>query len=201
MADNFEHVRPTAETSVSSQPGNSTIGARKRFLALLLGAFYTVAILAIAAFLGSFLYEAARTYSFASNPLPDLSKLDQAVVADPLDADAPQAGETAPQIATDKQVLEDRALHLPQEQVNILLLGTDERPDENGPARTDTMMLVTLDLAQQTAGMISLPRDLWVPIPGYDITTKINTAYDIGERRGYPGGGAQLAKDTVSSFI
>ena len=49
--------------------------------------------------------------------------------------------------------------------------------------------------------MLSLPRDLWVPIPGQNITTKINTAYGLGEAQGYQGGGAQLAKDTVSSLI
>ncbi|NJN83924.1 MAG: LCP family protein, partial [Caldilineaceae bacterium] len=37
--------------------------------------------------------------------------------------------------------------------------------------------------------------------PGYDFSYKINMAYVVGEERGYPGGGAQLAKDTVSSFI
>ena len=86
-------------------------------------------------------------------------------------------------------------------QINILLLGSDERIDGDEPPRTDTMLLVTLDLRRKTAGMISLPRDLWVPIPSYNLTSKINTAYAIGEQRGYEFGGAQLAKDTVSSFI
>ena len=49
--------------------------------------------------------------------------------------------------------------------------------------------------------MVSLPRDLWVPIPGQGVTTKINTAYILGEMNNYPGGGPQLAKDTVGSFI
>ena len=90
---------------------------------------------------------------------------------------------------------------LPERQINILLLGSDNRDSDGEPPRTDTMMLLTLDLDRQTAGMISLTRDLWLPIPGYNLTTKINTAYALGEQRGYPGGGAQLAKDTVSSFI
>ena len=88
-----------------------------------------------------------------------------------------------------------------ESQINILLLGSDERIDGDEPPRTDTMLLVTLDLRRNTAGMISLPRDLWVPIPSYNLTSKINTAYAIGEQRGYKFGGAQLAKDTVSSFI
>ena len=90
---------------------------------------------------------------------------------------------------------------VPERQINILLLGSDERIDGVEPPRTDTMLLLTLDLRRHTAGMISFPRDLWVPIPGYNLTSKINTAYAIGEQRGYPRGGAQLAKDTVSSFI
>jgi LCP family protein required for cell wall assembly len=85
--------------------------------------------------------------------------------------------------------------------INVLLLGTDQRPDEGEIANTDTMILLTFDPNNQTAGMLSLPRDLWVPIPGFGYETKINTAYAIGASESYPGGGAQLAKDTVSSFI
>ncbi|MCX6048446.1 MAG: LCP family protein [Chloroflexi bacterium] len=85
--------------------------------------------------------------------------------------------------------------------INVLLLGTDERSDDPSPPRTDTMILLTLDPNTQTAGMLSFPRDLWVPIPNLGITNKINTAYMFGEEHQYPGGGAQLAKDTVSAFI
>ncbi|HXF63988.1 MAG TPA: LCP family protein, partial [Caldilineaceae bacterium] len=85
--------------------------------------------------------------------------------------------------------------------INVLLLGTDARPDESAPPRTDTMILLTFDPQRQSLGMLSLPRDLWVPIPGYGYEAKINTAYSLGETYGYAGGGAQLAKDTVSSFI
>ncbi len=85
--------------------------------------------------------------------------------------------------------------------INVLLLGTDERADDPSPPRTDTMILLTFDPNTQTAGMLSFPRDLWVPIPTLGITNKINTAYMFGEKNRYPGGGAQLAKDTVSAFI
>jgi LCP family protein required for cell wall assembly len=84
--------------------------------------------------------------------------------------------------------------------INILLLGTDDRPDEQGPPRTDTIILLTLDPQTNTAGMLSLPRDLWVPIPGFDFNAKINTAYGLGETR-TDGGGAQLVMDTVSQLI
>lgn len=83
------------------------------------------------------------------------------------------------------------------ERVNVLLLGIDEREQEFGPWRTDTMILLTIDPASKTAGMLSIPRDLWVPIPGYDVDGKINTAHFIGDLRKYPGGGPGLAMATV----
>ncbi len=83
------------------------------------------------------------------------------------------------------------------ERLNILLLGVDEREVEEGPWRTDTMILLTIDPATQSAGMLSIPRDLWVPIFGYDIEGKINTAHFIGDVEGYPGGGPALAMATV----
>ncbi|MBN1919643.1 MAG: LCP family protein [Anaerolineae bacterium] len=82
------------------------------------------------------------------------------------------------------------------ERVNVLLLGVDERPQENGMARTDTMMLLTLDPTTLQAGVLSIPRDLWVPIPGYD-QGRINTAHRLGEMYNYPGGGPGLARETV----
>jgi len=82
------------------------------------------------------------------------------------------------------------------ERVNLLLLGVDERPQENGMARTDTMMLLTLDPTTLQAGVLSIPRDLWVPIPGYN-QGRINTAHRLGELYNYPGGGPALARETV----
>jgi polyisoprenyl-teichoic acid--peptidoglycan teichoic acid transferase len=83
------------------------------------------------------------------------------------------------------------------ERVNILLLGIDEREQEIGPWRTDTMMLATLDPISKTAGLLSIPRDLWVAIPGFDTEGKINTAHFIGDAQNYPGGGPALAMATV----
>jgi LCP family protein required for cell wall assembly len=83
-----------------------------------------------------------------------------------------------------------------KERTNFLLLGVDRRPGERGPTRTDTMMIVTVDPASKSVGMLSIPRDLWVTIPGYG-EDRINTAYFIGEAKKYPGGGPALAKRTV----
>ncbi|MCS7222643.1 MAG: LCP family protein [Anaerolineae bacterium] len=88
-----------------------------------------------------------------------------------------------------------------KERVNILLMGVDQRPGERGPSRTDTLIVVTINPATGRVGMLSIPRDLWVRIPGYEMFGKINTAYVVGEQHGYPGGGAALAKQTVSELI
>ena len=88
------------------------------------------------------------------------------------------------------------------ERVTVLLMGLDYRDwvAGEGPARTDTMMLVTLDPQAKTAGMLSIPRDLWVEIPGFG-HNRINTAYPSGEGNRLPGGGPALAMQTVEKLI
>jgi polyisoprenyl-teichoic acid--peptidoglycan teichoic acid transferase len=57
-----------------------------------------------------------------------------------------------------------------------------------------------VDPLSKTAGILSIPRDMWTIIPGFDYY-KINTAYFLGERYKLPGGGPQLAKETVENFL
>jgi LCP family protein required for cell wall assembly len=83
--------------------------------------------------------------------------------------------------------------------VTILLLGIDARDRVNeGASRTDVMTLVTIDPISQTAAMLSIPRDLYVPLPGYNEQQRINTAYFWGELNGRPGGGPGFAAETVT---
>jgi LCP family protein required for cell wall assembly len=86
--------------------------------------------------------------------------------------------------------------------VTILLLGVDYRDwaSDEGPSRSDTMILLTLDPLTQTAGVLSIPRDMWVAIPGFK-HGKINTAYYLGDAYKLPGGGPGLAVKTVEQFI
>lgn len=198
MARIFE--KPNRTSQSSSPTPQRRVGLLP---ALLVGGLYTLFILALALFGASRLYQWSRTLALNADPLPNLNQITIDTSANAGENDAETNDNAVPAKDGSQASRSDSSAQLaaPPERLNILLLGTDERQDENGPPRTDTMMLVTLDLAHQTAGMLSLPRDLWVPIPGYDVTTKINTAYVIGENRGYPGGGPQLAKDTVSSFI
>ncbi|MCA9937101.1 MAG: LCP family protein [Anaerolineales bacterium] len=86
------------------------------------------------------------------------------------------------------------------ERVTILLLGIDQRCDDTGPTRTDTMMLLTVDPVGLSAATLSLPRDLWVEIPGFEVD-RINQAYYLGEIYEYPGGGPALAVETVEATL
>jgi LCP family protein required for cell wall assembly len=199
MADKLDAKQFQVKENNLTEPGNTS--RRERIMYLLLGAFYTLVVISIAFFVGSTLYEVTYRYAFAQNALPNLDTLNMPVLAGADEASGESLTTTSTDIEGQRQALEALADNDQPRRISVLLLGTDERANEYDPPRTDTMMVVTLDLSNKTAGMISLPRDLWVPIPGYDITTKINTAYIIGERREYPGGGSQLSKDTVSSFI
>lgn len=80
--------------------------------------------------------------------------------------------------------------------LNVLLLGSDRRPNE--PVwRTDVMMTAFLDAANGRAAVLSLPRDLYVNIPtrGWD---RLNIADFWGEYTKYPGGGPGLMKRVVA---
>ncbi len=80
------------------------------------------------------------------------------------------------------------------DRINILLLGVDDRGDTTAPPRSDTMILVSIDTANKRVGMVSIPRDLLVTIPGHG-DDKINAAYPYGSKEQITGPG--LAEATV----
>ncbi len=81
--------------------------------------------------------------------------------------------------------------------LTVLIMGIDQRPDETvGSARTDLMILLSLDPATRSAGMLSIPRDLFMPIPGESEMQRVNSAYIIGELK-KPGSGPQMAMQTI----
>lgn len=89
--------------------------------------------------------------------------------------------------------------------VTVLVMGLDygdwSSPDREGPPRTDTMILFTMDPLAMTGGILSIPRDLWVNIPGGFNYGKINTAYQLGEAYDLPAGGPGLAMETVEELL
>jgi LCP family protein required for cell wall assembly len=87
--------------------------------------------------------------------------------------------------------------------VTVLVMGLDYRDwrkKQSGPPRTDTMILLTIDPLNMTAGILNIPRDLWVNIPGFGYE-KINVAYRVGEGAQVPGGGPGLAMETVKGVL
>ena len=83
--------------------------------------------------------------------------------------------------------------------VTILIVGF-RGEGTDCPQCTDTMILLTIDPVTKTAGMLSIPRDMWVNIPGFGYS-KINSAYTLGDAYHLPGGGPDLTVKTVENFV
>lgn len=71
--------------------------------------------------------------------------------------------------------------------INILLIGQDRRPGE-GRARSDSMIIATINKQDNSIKFTSLMRDMYVQIPGFS-DNKINAAYALG--------GMELLDDTI----
>jgi polyisoprenyl-teichoic acid--peptidoglycan teichoic acid transferase len=78
---------------------------------------------------------------------------------------------------------------------NILVMGIDARAQEADFGRTDTLILTTLVPYRLYAGALSIPRDLWVNVPGQG-ENRINTAHFFAELD-QPGSGPQGAMEVV----
>jgi len=64
--------------------------------------------------------------------------------------------------------------------IEVLLLGLDRAPDGSDIARTDTMIYLAAWPAEGRAALLSIPRDLWVAIPGVG-ENRINAAHFFAE--------------------
>jgi LCP family protein required for cell wall assembly len=90
--------------------------------------------------------------------------------------------------------------------VNILLAGNSaDDPGHEGGTLTDSIMIVSIDTRHHTAFLMSIPRDLWVDIPGGG-HQKINAAYSVGQadhfnQPGYPKGGMGLLEKVVQQNL
>lgn len=117
------------------------------------------------------------------------------VVAAVATAPQPPAAATAPQAAPTPDLRPPLTRTL-----NILVLGSDRRP--NTPNwRTDVMMIVALDLDANRAGVISIPRDLYLEkIPNHQ-ANRINTVDYLGEQDQPNGGGPALLKALIRQHM
>lgn len=85
-------------------------------------------------------------------------------------------------------------VNIPNRYLNIILLGSDRRPG-SGAWRTDSMIVVSVDLQDPTVRLLSIPRDLWVYIPGHGYN-RINTA-DLWGELAKRGSGPDRIKQTI----
>src|SRR5690606_16487878 len=79
--------------------------------------------------------------------------------------------------------------------IHFLLLGSDTTNPANA-GRSDVLLIVSVNRTAGTVGMLSLPRDLWVYVPGWEMR-KINVVFAHGENSGAGGHGAQVIADTI----
>ena len=74
----------------------------------------------------------------------------------------------------------------------VLLVGSDSR-GANDQGRTDTIMVAFYDKTNNSLKILSLPRDIYVQIPGTSTKTKINHAYHYG--------GIDLLEETIEYLL
>lgn len=88
--------------------------------------------------------------------------------------------------------------HTGLESTTVLLLGIDRRNPDSDAMNTDTLMLFHLNPDARHIAILSIPRDLYVEIPGYG-EERVNVAYAWGEQTST--GGLALARQTISSTL
>ncbi len=159
--------------------------------------------------------QAAQAFAPASphaNPLPAGEGSGQqpapAPTATPTAASepTPDSGEPSPDAILKSEAVapgqEPKALSLddlPSDVTNILVMGSDRRVASD-PGRTDVMIFVSVDRVNQVVRMLSLPRDLWVYIPGVGYN-RLNTPNVFGNLYRKPGGGIGLIKETYKQNL
>ncbi len=158
--------------------------SQKRLMSLLMRAGVALIYLILMIVGGLVVFARVREMAAASALLPSFTVTEKG----PSENVVYEAGQTLPQWTG-------------TERITVLLLGVDERAQWNEPAwRTDTIMLLTLDPVTMQAGVLSIPRDLWVEIPTMGFS-RINTAHYNGDLYQYPGGGPALAMQTVERTL
>lgn len=165
----------------------------------LIGLVVVGAILVILS--ATWLFRTVRDMASGGVPEPG-----EGFVADPSagpDVPAVAEGDTAGQPAPEPlpELAEDEIRPWSgEERLTFLFLGVDQRCDEEGPTHTDSIMLASVDPVTMSMTILSLPRDLWLEIPGFGLD-RINQAYYLGEAYEYPGGGQALARETIEGLL
>ncbi|HVU12240.1 MAG TPA: LCP family protein [Phototrophicaceae bacterium] len=199
---------PPARKAVQQRP----VPARRRIEWVLpLAALALIVIFSIVGIGLALLINASKSSAAVSTPTPIVAlptPVDARGAGDGVDGAQATAAVTDSALATDAVInggpitLDDGSTVILQpwngtSRLNLLLMGIDRRPTDTGLAfRSDTMMLISFDPVSKQLGILSIPRDLYVPIPGYSEHQRINTALPLGEQQ-RAGFGPKLAMQTV----
>ncbi|ANU22474.1 LytR family transcriptional regulator [Planococcus donghaensis] len=92
---------------------------------------------------------------------------------------------------SEKRTIDQEVVLSEQDPFSVLLLGVDEREDDRG--RSDTMVVMTVNPADESTKMVSIPRDTYTEIVGRGTTDKINHAYAFG--------GIEMSMATVENLL
>jgi LCP family protein required for cell wall assembly len=127
-----------------------------------------------------------------ATPIPDVTNTPRPVPTIFIYGEAPADASAPTAIPSPVPAIDRRGMDL----MNILLMGNDGELTEDGFIRTDTMIVVSINRGAGTVSMLSLPRDLYVYIPGWTMQ-RLNLAYIRGESVGWTDGGFGLMRQTI----
>lgn len=170
-------------------------GRRPLWSGLLLGLLLTI-------FVTSFAYVAYLFLAWGQSALaqaPAMAPLALPRLVRPAAAgDAQQTGGTTPLFQPLGQGAEDSPTQA-MGRTTVLIMGLDVRPGARA-LRADSLIILTVNPQTGSAGMLSIPRDMAVRDPMTGETVKVNTIYGLGDIRGYPGGGPEYMRQTLSEL-
>ena len=175
-----------ADPTTSQRPSTGHPHLRRAFIALTAG-FASFVLLLGAVGMGAYFWTRAQI-----RVIPDVDLGPVSPGASPVADQEPDiGGKCAREACTYLLLGSDSRQGLSKEE--LIAFGTDE--DIGGENRSDTIILVRTDPERQEAVFLSVPRDLWVEIPGMG-EGKINSAFEGG----IEGGGAQRVARTIRSL-
>ena len=138
--------------------------------------------------LGVFGYVYIRMMQMNQNAIVIVGKPSAAAVASPASSETLEPVEGTPadiDVDYDVEVPDPtqepiyKQVKIDENVINILFVGADIRPEQNGNGRSDSMMLFSYNRTTQEAKLVSLMRDVWIHIPGHGYN-RINAAYSFG---------------------
>ena len=167
MADEFVDLRPEGEQDKKKKKKSGCLIFLIVMLSLLLVALIVVAI--------------GMNYIFGKlghfdNPTPQDGTIPK--MSDEFDVEDNQEGAENFETVDASDVVFETVDVLDGDLINIMLIGQDRRPGEER-ARSDSMILVTINEEKNTIQLTSFMRDLYVQIPGY-LDNRLNVAYRYG---------------------